>query len=64
MKKHNGFITIVCTLLSARTALRRISEAREDGDPWEVLDAALNVAVLATGLIVIVRRLRRGEGGD
>jgi hypothetical protein len=64
VKRHNGFITIVFTLLSARTAINRIREAREDGDPWEVLDAALNVAVLATGLIVIVRRLRRGEGGD
>jgi hypothetical protein len=62
VKKHNSLITIVFTLMSGRTALRRIGQAREDGDPWEVLDAALNVAVLVTGLIVIVRRLRRGEG--
>jgi hypothetical protein len=61
VKKHSSLVTIVFTLMSGRTALNRIREAREDGDPWEVLDAALNVAVLVTGLIVVARRLRRGE---
>jgi hypothetical protein len=61
VKKHSAVVTIVLTLLSGRTAINRIREAREDGDPWEILDAALNVAVLVTGIIVIVRRLRRGE---
>jgi hypothetical protein len=61
VKKHSSIVTIVFTLMSGRTAINRIREAREDGDPWEVLDAALNVAVLVTGIIVIVRRLRRGE---
>jgi hypothetical protein len=62
VKKRNSLVTIVFTLMSGRTALNRIREAREDGDPWEILDAALNVAVLVTGLIVVARRLRRGEG--
>jgi hypothetical protein len=61
VKKHSSIVTIVFTLMSGRTAINRIREAREDGDPWELLDAALNVAVLVTGFIVIVRRLRRGE---
>ena len=61
MKKAKTFITIVGTLMAGRTALNRISQAREDGDALELLDAALNVAVVITGLIVIVRRLRRGE---
>jgi len=61
VKKHSSVVTIVLTLMSGRTAINRIREAREDGDPWEILDAALNVAVLVTGIVVIVRRLRRGE---
>jgi hypothetical protein len=61
VKKPQSLLTIVFTLMSGRTALLRIRQAREDGDPWELIDAALNVAVVVTGLIVVVRRMRRGE---
>jgi len=61
VKKAKTLITIVGTIMAGRTALNRISQAREDGDTLELLDAALNAAVVVTGLIVIVRRLRRGE---
>ncbi len=61
MKKPSTFIEIVFTLMSGKSALTRISQAREDGDPWEMIDAALHVAVVVTGLIVFVRRARRGE---
>jgi hypothetical protein len=63
VKTAKTLITIVGTIMSGRTAINRIREAREDGDVLELVDAALNVAVVVTGLIVIVRRLRRGESG-
>ena len=61
MNKAKTLITIVGTVMAGRTALNRVRQAREDGDRLELLDAFLNAAVVVTGLIVIVRRLRRGE---
>jgi hypothetical protein len=54
-------ITVVGTIFAGRTAVQRIRQARTDQDRLELLDAALNAAVVITGLLVIVRRLRRGE---
>ena len=59
--KARTVATILGTVMSGRTAVQRIRQAREDGDRLELFDAALNVAVVVTGLIIIVRRLRRGE---
>ncbi len=61
MTKAKTLITIVGTVMAGRTALNRVRQAREDGDRLELLDAFLNAAVVITGLIVIVRRMRRGE---
>jgi hypothetical protein len=61
VNKAKTLITIVGTVMAGRTALNRVRQAREDGDRLELLDAFLNAAVVVTGLIVIVRRLRRGE---
>jgi hypothetical protein len=61
VKKAKTLITIVSTVMAGRTALNRLREAREDGDRLELLDAFLNAAVVVTGLIVIVRRMRAGE---
>ncbi|MDQ1603039.1 MAG: hypothetical protein QOE01_884 [Actinomycetota bacterium] len=63
MKKARTLVTLIGTLLAGRTALARIRQAREDHDRLELLDAALNIAVVLTGTLVIVRRLRRGEEG-
>jgi hypothetical protein len=63
MKKARTLVTLIGTLLAGRTALARIKQAREDHDPLELVDAALNIAVVLTGTLVIVRRLRRGEEG-
>jgi hypothetical protein len=53
--------TVIGTIFAGRTALQRIKQARSDADRLELLDAALNAAVVITGLLVIFRRLRRGE---
>ena len=54
-------ITIISTVMAARTALERVRQAREDGDQLELVDAALNALVVVSGVIIIVRRIRRGE---
>ena len=61
MKKAKTLVTVVGTVMAGRTALARLRQARNDADRLELLDAFLNVAVVVTGLIVIARRLRRGE---
>ena len=61
MNNAKTLITIVGTVMAGRTALNRVRQAREDGDRLEMVDAFLNAAVVITGLIVIVRRMRRGE---
>ena len=61
VKKANSIITFVTTVMAGRHALSRLRQAREDGDRFEWIDAVLNAAVLVSGTIVIIRRLRRGE---
>lgn len=61
MTTSKSLISLIGTALAARTALARIRQVREDGDKLEMLDAALNAAVLVTGAIVIFRRLRAGK---
>ena len=60
--KHvTSILTLVGTAFAGRAAIQRLVQARDDADRLELLDAALNIAVVLTGLLVIVRRLRRGE---
>jgi hypothetical protein len=61
VNKAKTLLTIVGTVMAGRTALSRVRQAREDGDRLELVDAFLNAAVVVTGLIVIIRRMRRGE---
>ena len=59
--KAKTFATVVSTVMAGRTAIQRARQARDDGDRIEFLDAALNALVVITGILVIVRRMRRGE---
>ena len=61
MNNAKTIASLVGTVFAARTAVARIREVREGGDVIELLDAVLNIIVLVTGTIVIVRRLRRGR---
>jgi hypothetical protein len=61
LKNAKTFATLIGTIFAGRTALQRIKQARVDADRLELLDAVLNVAVVITGVLVIVRRLRQGE---
>ncbi len=55
--------TFVGTIFAGRTALKRIREARVDEDRLELLDAALHAAIVITGLLIVVRRLRQKDPG-
>ena len=60
--KHvTSILTLIGTAFAGRAAIQRLFQAHDDADRLELLDAALNIAVVLTGLLVIVRRLRRGE---
>jgi hypothetical protein len=61
MKKAKTLVTVIGTVFAARTAIQRMRQARHDNDRLELLDAVLNAAVVITGLLVIVRRLRQDE---
>lgn len=61
MKNTKTLITLIGTLFAGRTAVQRMRQARDDDDRLELLDAALNAAVVITGILVISRRLREGE---
>ena len=54
-------LSLIGTAFAGRTAIARLRQARTDEDRLELLDAALNIAVVVTGVLVIVRRLRQGE---
>jgi hypothetical protein len=62
-KNLKTLVSVVGTVFAGRTALARVRQARADQDRLELLDAALNIAVVLTGLLVIVRRLREGKDG-
>jgi hypothetical protein len=61
MKNAKVLFTFVGTIFAGRTAIKRMRQAHFDEDKLELLDAALNAAVVVTGLLVIVRRLRRKD---
>jgi hypothetical protein len=61
LSKAKSVVTVVGTVMAGRTAVARLRQARDDGDRLELVDALLNTLVVVTGILVIVRRMRRGE---
>jgi hypothetical protein len=61
MKNAKVLLSFVGTIFAGRTAIARIRAAHTEEDRLELLDAALNIAVVVTGLLIIVRRLRDKE---
>ncbi|MEP6760828.1 MAG: hypothetical protein ABJA93_05635 [Sporichthyaceae bacterium] len=60
-RHFRSLLSLIGTAFAGRTAIARLRQARTDEDRLELLDAALNIAVVVTGVLVIVRRLRQGE---
>jgi len=61
MKNARTLFTFAGTVFAGRTAIRRVRQARTDGDKLELLDAALNAAVVISGVFILVRQLRRKD---
>jgi hypothetical protein len=61
MKNAKTLFTFIGTIFAGRTAIHRMRQARTDEDRLELLDAALNAAVVITGLLILVRRLREKD---
>ena len=61
MRNARTLFTVVGTILAGRTAIQRMRQARTDGDRLELFDALLNAAVVITGLLIVVRRLRERD---
>ena len=53
--------TLLGTLIGGRTAFQRLQQAREDSDGLELADAVLNMLVVVSGVLILVRRLRQGH---
>jgi hypothetical protein len=58
MKNAKVLFAVIGTIFAGRTAIHRIRQAHTEDDRLELLDAALNVAVVITGLLILVRRFR------
>ena len=58
MKNAKVLFGLVGAIFAGRTAIERIRQAHTEADRLELLDAALNVAVVVTGLLILVRRFR------
>ena len=61
MKNTKALLTFVGMIFAGRTALKRLSHARTEEDTLELIDAALNAAVVLTGLLVLIRQLREKD---
>jgi hypothetical protein len=61
MKNAKTLFTFVGTIFAGRTAIHRMRAARTEEDRLELLDAALNAAVVITGLLILIRRLRQKD---
>jgi hypothetical protein len=61
MRNVKTLLTFVGTVLAGRTALTRMRDARADGDRLELFDSLLHAALVITGLLIVVRRLREKD---
>ena len=61
MKNAKTAASVVTAVLSGRTAIARIRQAREENNRLEAIDAAIHILAVVTGLLVIVRRLRENK---
>jgi hypothetical protein len=61
MKSAKTMFAFIGTIFAGRTAISRMRQARTEQDRLEMLDAVLHAAIVITGLLIIVRRLREND---
>jgi hypothetical protein len=58
MDNARVLFAFIGAIFAGRTAIQRIRQAHTEADRLELLDAALNVAVVLTGLLILARQFR------
>jgi hypothetical protein len=57
--KKGTYLSIGTSLFSAFSAVKKVRAARSDEDRLQLLDAVLRAAAVTTGIVLLVRELRR-----
>jgi hypothetical protein len=60
--KPATYLAIASTLFAAFSNVKKVRAARGEGDTLQLLDGAIRVAAVVTGVALLVRELR--QGGD
>jgi hypothetical protein len=58
------YLAIGGTLFAAFSNIKKVRHARGEGDTLQLIDGALRVAAVATGVALLVRELRQGHDDD
>ncbi|WP_322942476.1 hypothetical protein [Actinacidiphila yeochonensis] len=59
--KGGTYLSIGTSLFSGYTAVKKVRTARAEDDKLRLVDALLRAAVVTTGIVLLVRELRRAE---
>jgi hypothetical protein len=57
--KKGTYLSIGTSLFSAFTAVKKVRAARSEEDNLQLIDAVLRAAAVTTGIVLLVRELRR-----
>jgi hypothetical protein len=64
-KSRKGtYLSIATSLFSGFSAFKKVRAARTEDDKLMLLDAVLRAAVVTTGVVLLVRELRRAADDD
>ncbi|SDP30997.1 hypothetical protein [Actinacidiphila guanduensis] len=59
--KGGTYLSIGTSLFSGFTAVKKVRAARAEDDTLQLVDALLRAAVVTTGIVLLVRELRRAN---
>ncbi|WP_329136939.1 hypothetical protein OG552_26145 [Streptomyces sp. NBC_01476] len=62
--KPGTYLAIGTSLISAVTNIKRARAARGESDTLKLVDAVVSAAAIATGVVLLVRELRRMNDDD
>ncbi|WP_328469850.1 hypothetical protein [Streptomyces sp. NBC_00448] len=62
--KRGTYLSIGTSLFSAFTAVKKVRSARSEEDNLQLIDAVLRAAAVTTGIVLLVRELRRLSDDD
>jgi len=58
------YFSIAGSLISVPGTVKRAKEARKEGDTLQLIDVAVSAAGIVTGVVLLVRELRRLDSDD